>query len=60
MSRLIVGAFSISIDGYGAGLDKSLDHPLGGDSRPGHLVDAHVQLQLVGFQHGSESRKEVG
>jgi dihydrofolate reductase len=29
MSRLRVNAFSISIDGYGAGPDQSLEHPLG-------------------------------
>lgn len=29
MSRLRVNAFSVSLDGYGAGLDQSLDHPLG-------------------------------
>jgi dihydrofolate reductase len=29
MSRLRVNAFSISIDGYGAGPDQGLDHPLG-------------------------------
>jgi dihydrofolate reductase len=29
MSRLRVHAFSISIDGYGAGPDQSLEHPLG-------------------------------
>ncbi|MDX2000142.1 MAG: dihydrofolate reductase family protein [Thermoanaerobaculia bacterium] len=29
MSRLRVHAFSLSLDGYGAGPDQSLDHPLG-------------------------------
>ncbi len=29
MSKLRVNAFSISIDGYGAGPDQSLEHPLG-------------------------------
>lgn len=29
MSRLRVNAFSISIDGYGAGPDQALDHPMG-------------------------------
>ena len=29
MPRLIVRAFSISIDGFGAGPDQDLDHPLG-------------------------------
>jgi dihydrofolate reductase len=29
MSRLVVRAFSISLDGYGAGPDQSLDNPLG-------------------------------
>lgn len=29
MSRLRVNAFSISIDGYGAGPDQALEHPLG-------------------------------
>lgn len=29
MSRLLVTTFSISIDGYGAGADQDLEHPLG-------------------------------
>jgi len=29
MSKLRVNSFSISIDGYGAGPDQSLEHPLG-------------------------------
>lgn len=29
MSRLIVRSFGVSIDGFGAGPDQSLDHPLG-------------------------------
>ncbi len=29
MSRLVVRGFSLSIDGYGAGADQSLEHPLG-------------------------------
>jgi len=31
MSRLVVRAFSISIDGFGAGADQSIDNPLGVD-----------------------------
>jgi dihydrofolate reductase len=29
MSRLVVRSFSVSVDGFGAGTDQSLDHPLG-------------------------------
>jgi hypothetical protein len=29
MSRLRVNAFGVSLDGYGAGPDQSLDHPMG-------------------------------
>lgn len=29
MSRLVVRAFSVSLDGYGAGPDQSLDNPMG-------------------------------
>ena len=29
MPRLLVGNFAISLDGYGAGPDQSLDHPIG-------------------------------
>ncbi len=29
MSKLRVHGFSISLDGYGAGPDQSLEHPLG-------------------------------
>ena len=29
MTRLIVSSFSISLDGFGAGVGQSLEHPLG-------------------------------
>ncbi len=29
MSKLIVRCFAVSLDGYGAGPDQSVDHPLG-------------------------------
>jgi hypothetical protein len=29
MPKLRVHAFSVSVDGYGAGRDQSVDHPLG-------------------------------
>ncbi len=29
MSKLVVRAFSISVDGYGAGPNQSLENPLG-------------------------------
>lgn len=36
MSRLRVHAFSISLDGYGAGPDQSLEHPLGAGGQALH------------------------
>lgn len=36
MSRVRIASFSISIDGFGAGLHQSLEHPLGVGFRPAH------------------------
>ncbi len=45
MPRLIVRTFSISIDGFGAGPDQDLDHPLGvGGEELHRLVPAHAHV----------------
>ncbi len=36
MPRLVVRSFSISLDGYGAGVDQSLENPLGVDGKTLH------------------------
>lgn len=48
MSRLRVNAFSISIDGYGAGPDQSLEHPLGvgGEALHNWVVDTKTFQSL--------------
>ncbi|MEJ8851742.1 dihydrofolate reductase family protein [Variovorax rhizosphaerae] len=56
MSKLRVASFSVSLDGYGAGTDQSLDNPLG---RNGGELHAWVfptrtfQRQLFGRDDGS-------
>jgi dihydrofolate reductase len=48
MSRLRVNAFSVSIDGYGAGPDQSLEHPLGvgGEALHNWVVDTKTFQSL--------------
>ena len=48
MSRLRVHGFSISIDGYGAGPDQSLDAPLGvgGEALHGWILDTRTFREL--------------
>ena len=47
MSRVRVASFSISIDGFGAGPDQSLAHPLGvgGEALHGWIAD-HLTADL--------------
>jgi len=55
MSKLRVSCFSISLDGYGAGPDQSLEHPLGVGGQELHLW----QFATRSFQemHGDGSTK---
>ena len=50
MSRLTVSAFTLSVDGYGAGPGQSLDHPLGRGTARLHdwLVPTRTFQQLSG------------
>jgi dihydrofolate reductase len=54
MARLIVHSFSISIDGYGAGPDQSLDNPLGvgGEGLHDWLVQTRAWQELHGGEGG--------
>jgi dihydrofolate reductase len=52
MSRLIVHSFSISIDGYGAGPDQSLDDPLGVGGE--ELHDWFIQTRTWRETHGED------
>ena len=55
MSRLRVSAFSISIDGYGAGPNQSLENPLGvgGDALHDWLVATRSFQQMSGNKGGT-------
>ena len=55
MSKLKVQSFSISLDGYGAGADQSLDNPLGvgGEQLHEWLVATRTFHQMCGTEGGS-------
>lgn len=55
MSKLRVHSFSISIDGYGAGPDQSLENPLGAGGEPLHdwLVTTRTFRQTYGDEGGT-------
>jgi dihydrofolate reductase len=55
MSRIRVAAFSISLDGYGAGPDQSLDNPLGrgGEDLHGWFVPTRTFQTLHGRDEGT-------
>ena len=55
MSRVRVAAFSLSIDGYGAGPDQSLEHPLGVGGMALHewAVATRTFRQMHGGEGGS-------
>jgi dihydrofolate reductase len=55
MSRLRVNAFSVSIDGYGAGPRQSLEHPLGVGGMALHewVLGTRTFRQMVGGDGGS-------
>jgi len=55
MSRLRVVCFSVSIDGFGAGADQSLEYPLGvnGESLHEWMVQTRTFRQMVGESGGT-------
>lgn len=55
MSKLLVNSFSISIDGYGAGPDQSLENPLGVGAESLHdwMVATRTFQQMYGNDDGS-------
>jgi len=56
MTRVRVNAFTVSLDGYGAGPDQSLKHPLGKGAEGLHrwLVGTHTfQREVLGQTGGS-------
>jgi dihydrofolate reductase len=56
MSRVRVGGFSISLDGFGAGPEQSLEHPLGRGGRELHrwLFGTRFFQSMIGKEGGSE------
>ena len=56
MPRLCVHDFAISLDGYGAGSDQSLDNPLGvgGTGLHDWVFETHTGRQMVGMAGGDE------
>ena len=56
MSKVKVAAFSISLDGFGAGLHQSLEKPLGegGESLHEWMFPTKVFQQMIGKEDGSE------
>lgn len=55
MSKVRVSAFTISIDGYGAGLEQSLDNPLGigGEELHEWLVGTRTFFEMSGRSGGT-------
>ena len=56
MSRVRVGGFSISIDGFGAGPEQSLEHPLGLGGRELHqwIFGTRFFKTMIGQDGGSD------
>lgn len=56
MTRVRVESFSISLDGYGAGPDQSVDEPLGvgGEALHDWLVSTQSWQQLYGSEEGTK------
>lgn len=55
MTKAIVSGFSLSIDGYGAGLDQSLEDPLGkrGEELHAWMVETAMFHEMLGKDGGS-------
>jgi dihydrofolate reductase len=60
MSKVRVAAFSVSLDGYGAGPDQSLDHPLGvgGEALHGWVLPTRTFMRMQGQPDGSTGLDE--
>ena len=60
MSKLRVNSFSISIDGYGAGPDQSLENPLGGGGKSLHdwIVVTRTFRQMSGDEGGATGKDD--
>ncbi len=56
MTKVIVSGFSLSIDGYGAGPDQSLENPLGkrGEELHSWMVGTSMFHEMLGKEGGSE------
>ena len=56
MSRVRVGGFSISLDGFGAGPEQSLEHPLGLRGQELHqwIFDTRFFQTMIGREGGSD------
>lgn len=56
MSKVKVAAFSISIDGYGAGTDQCLEDPLGrrGEELHGWMYPTRMFQKMIGKNGGTE------
>ena len=61
MARLIVRGFTISLDGYGAGPNQSLENPLGvgGEKLHGWFVNTPTFLRMQGKEGGEEMHLAV-
>ena len=56
MAKVRVGGFAVSLDGYGAGPDQSLENPLGKRGRELHQWMFHTRMfhAMIGKEGGSE------
>ena len=56
MSRLRVHSFAISLDGYGAGPDQTIDHPLGvrGEELHEWIFETRFWSEMTGEPGGKE------
>ena len=54
MAKVRVGAFSVSVDGFGAGPEQSLDDPLGknGEQMHGWFFPTRFFRTMIGKEHG--------
>lgn len=58
MSKVVVRSFSLSLDGYGAGTDQDLEHPLGVGGP--EMFDWFFHTRTWNAMHGAESSGETG
>jgi len=58
MGKVRVAGFSVSIDGFGAGPDQSLEHPLGRGGRELHnwLYPTRTFRAMIGLEGGTDDR----